>query len=242
MLAVFNKEIKQFFSSLVGYIAIGTFLVLSALFTFVFPSTSVLDSGFATLDTFFSNAPLFYLFLIPAITMRLFAEEYNKGTIELLLTKPLSSNQIIGGKFLAASAIVLFALLPTLVYYFSIKNIAFPIGNVDTGGIIGSYFGLFLLGIAFVSIGTFSSALTNNQIISFLVAVLLSFLCYMGFNFIAQLPVFTGNLDYFIEHLGMNVHYLSMSRGVIDTRDLIYFISITLSFLLFTKLVLNQKQ
>lgn len=242
MLAVFNKEIKQFFSSLVGYIAIGIFLVLSALFTFVFPSTSVLDSGFATLDTFFSNAPLFYLFLIPAITMRLFAEEYNKGTIELLLTKPLTSNQIIGGKFLAAAAIVVFALLPTLVYYFSINKIAFPVGNVDTGGIIGSYIGLLLLGVAFVAIGTFSSALTNNQIISFLVAVLLSFLCYMGFDFIAQLPAFAGKWDYFIEHLGMNAHYLSMSRGVIDTRDLIYFISITLSFLLFTKFFLNQKK
>lgn len=242
MLAVFLKEIKQFFSSLVGYIAIGIFLVLSALFTFVFPTTSVLDSGFATLDTFFSNAPLFFLFLIPAITMRLFAEEYNKGTIELLYTKPLTANQIIGGKFLASCAIVLFALLPTIVYYFSIKKIAFPVGNVDTGGIIGSYFGLFLLGIAFVAIGTFSSALSNNQIIAFLIAVLLCFLCHMGFSFIAQLPVFTGTLDYFIEHLGMNAHYLSMSRGVIDTRDLIYFISLTLSFLLFTKIVLNQKQ
>lgn len=242
MLTIFKKELNQFFSSLVGYIAIGIFLVMSALFTFVFPSTSILDSGFATLDTFFNNAPLFFMFLAPAITMRIFSEEYSSGTIELLLTRPLSLNQIIGGKFLAAFCLVVFSLVPTFVYYFSISKLAAPAGNVDTGGIIGSYFGLFLLGASFVALGTFSSAITNNQIIAFLVGVLFCFLFYMGFDLMAKLPVFVGNSDYFVEHLGINAHYLSMSRGVIDTRDLLYFFSLIVLFLLFTKIVLTKKK
>jgi ABC-2 type transport system permease protein len=171
MFTIFKKEINQFFSSLVGYIAIGIFLVLSALFTFVFPTTSILDSGFASLDTFFSNAPLFFLFLIPAITMRMFAEEFNTGTIELLVTRPLSMNQIIGGKYFAALALVVFSVVPTFIYYFTLSSIAAPAGNVETGGIIGSYFGLLLLGASFVALGAFSSAITNNQIIAFLVGV-----------------------------------------------------------------------
>ena len=242
MFTIFIKEINQFFSSLVGYIAIGVFLVLSALFTFVFPDTSVLDSGFASLDTFFSNAPLFFLFLVPAITMRMFAEEYSSGTIELLLTRPLSLNQIIGGKYLAAFALVAFSVFPTFVYYFSIFNLAAPVGNVDTGGMIGSYFGLLLLGASFVALSSFSSAITTNQIIAFLVGVLFCFLFYMGFDFISKLPVFVGKTDYFIKHIGINAHYLSMSRGVIDTRDLLYFFSLIIIFLLLTKTVLIRKK
>ena len=241
MFTIFKKEINQFFSSLVGYIAIGIFLVLSALFTFVFPTTSVLDSGFASLDAFFTNAPLFFLFLIPAITMRMFAEEFNTGTIELLLTRPIGMNQIIGGKYLAALALVIFSIVPTFVYYFSLSSIAAPVGNVDTGGIVGSYFGLILLGASFVALGAFSSAITNNQIIAFLVGVLFCFLFYMGFDFIAKLPVFVGKSDYFVEHIGINAHYLSMSRGVIDTRDLLYFISLIILFLLFTKTILERR-
>jgi ABC-2 type transport system permease protein len=242
MFTIFKKEINQFFSSLVGYIAIGIFLVLSALFTFVFPTTSILDSGFASLDTFFSNAPLFFLFLIPAITMRMFAEEFNTGTIELLVTRPLSMNQIIGGKYFAALALVVFSVVPTFIYYFTLSSIAAPAGNVDTGGIIGSYFGLLLLGASFVALGAFSSAITNNQIIAFLVGVLFCFLFYMGFDFIAKLPIFVGKTDYFVEHIGINAHYLSMSRGVIDTRDLFYFLSLIVLFLLFTKTALERRK
>ncbi len=242
MFTIFKKEINQFFSSLVGYIAIGIFLVLSALFTFVFPTTSILDSGFASLDTFFSNAPLFFLFLIPAITMRMFAEEFNTGTIELLVTRPLSMNQIIGGKYFAALALVVFSVVPTFIYYFTLTSIAAPAGNVDTGGIIGSYFGLLLLGASFVALGAFSSAITNNQIIAFLVGVLFCFLFYMGFDFIAKLPIFVGKTDYFVEHIGINAHYLSMSRGVIDTRDLFYFLSLIVLFLLFTKTALERRK
>ena len=242
MFTIFKKEINQFFSSLVGYIAIGIFLVLSALFTFVFPTTSILDSGFASLDTFFSNAPLFFLFLIPAITMRMFAEEFNTGTIELLVTRPLSMNQIIGGKYFAALALVVFSVVPTFIYYFTLTSIAAPAGNVDTGGIIGSYFGLLLLGASFVALGAFSSAITNNQIIAFLVGVLFCFLFYMGFDFIAKLPIFVGKTDYFVEHIGINAHYLCMSRGVIDTRDLFYFLSLIVLFLLFTKTALERRK
>ena len=242
MFTIFKKEINQFFSSLVGYIAIGIFLVLSALFTFVFPTTSILDSGFASLDTFFSNAPLFFLFLIPAITMRMFAEEFNTGTIELLVTRPISMNQIIGGKYFAALALVVFSVVPTFIYYFTLTSIAAPAGNVDTGGIIGSYFGLLLLGASFIALGAFSSAITNNQIIAFLVGVLFCFLFYMGFDFIAKLPIFVGKTDYFVEHIGINAHYLSMSRGVIDTRDLFYFLSLIVLFLLFTKTALERRK
>jgi ABC-2 type transport system permease protein len=242
MFTIFKKEINQFFSSLVGYIAIGIFLMLSALFTFVFPTTSILDSGFASLDTFFSNAPLFFLFLIPAITMRMFAEEFNTGTIELLVTRPLGMNQIIGGKYFAALALVVFSVVPTFIYYFTLSSIAAPAGNVDTGGIIGSYFGLILLGASFVALGAFSSAITNNQIIAFLVGVLFCFLFYMGFDFIAKLPIFVGKTDYFVEHIGINSHYLSMSRGVIDTRDLLYFLSLIVLFLMFTKTALERRK
>jgi ABC-2 type transport system permease protein len=242
MFAIYKKEINQFLSSLVGYVAIGMFLVLSALFTFVFPSTSVLDSGFASLDPFFSNAPLFFLFLIPAISMRMFSEEFSSGTIELLLTRPLKITQIIAGKYLAALTLVVFSIIPTFVYYFSISKIAAPIGNVDTGGIIGSYFGLILLGASFVAIGSFGSAISNNQIIAFLLSVLLCFLFYMGFDFISKLPVFAGKFDYFVEHLGIQAHYLSLSRGVIDTRDVIYFLSIILIFLLLSNMILSKRK
>lgn len=242
MWTIFKKEVNQFFSSLVGYIAIAIFLVLSALFTFVFPTTSVLDAGFASLDTFFSNAPLFFLFLIPAITMRMFAEEYNTGTIELLITRPLNLRDIIGGKFLAALLLVAFSVLPTIIYYFSVSKLAYPAGNIDTGGITGSYFGLLLLGASFVALGTFSSAITNNQIIAFLVGVLFCFFFYMGLDFISQLPIFIGKYDYFIEQLGINAHYLSMSKGVIDTRDLLYFITLIIIFLILTKMVLTKRK
>lgn len=242
MFVIWKKEIAQFFNSMVGVIAISIFLILTALFTFLIPSTSVLDSGFANLDTFFSNGPLFFLFLIPAITMRLFSEEYNSGTIELLATKPLTSNQVVLGKYFAALTIEVLALLPTLVYFYTIYQLATPIGNIDTGGIIGSYIGLFFLAGGFTAIGLFSSALTSNQIVSFLLAVVLSFLFYMGFDFLSELPLLFGSLDYIVQRFGINAHYMSMSRGVVDTRDLLYFVSLIIIFILFTKLVYSRKK
>ena len=242
MFVIWKKEIGQFFSSLVGYVSIGIFLVLAATFTFIIPSTSLLESGFANLDIYFSNAPTFFLFLIPAITMRLFSEEYQSGTIELLATKPLTANQIIGGKYLAAFTIALFSILPTLVYFFSVYQLASPVGNVDTGGLTGSYLGLLFLAAGFTAIGLFSSSVTSNQIVAFLLSVLLCFLFYMGFDFLSELPIFFGSLDYFVQRLGINAHYISISRGVLDTRDLIYFVSLALIFLLLTKLVYQSKK
>jgi ABC-2 type transport system permease protein len=242
MWVIFKKEINQFFSSLVGYIAIGIFLVLSGLFTFVIPATNILDTGFANLSSYFENAPLFFLFLVPAITMRLFSEEYNKGTIELLATRPITDNQIVWGKYLAAFVLVFLSILPTLIYFYSLSQLAAPVGNIDKGGIIGSYIGLLFLGAAFVAMGIFSSAITSNQIVAFLLAILLCFMFYMGFDFIAKLPIFLGKTDYFVEQLGINAHYVSLSRGVIDTRDLIYFFSLIAIFILLTKMALNSKK
>lgn len=242
MLVILKKEINQFFSSLVGYISIGIFLVLSGLFTFVIPATSVLDNGFANLGSYFSNAPLFFLFLVPAVTMRLFSEEFNKGTIELLATRPLTDNQIVLGKYFAAVILILLSVIPTLVYFYTVYQLATPVGNVDTGGIIGSYIGLLLLAAAFAAMGVFASAITSNQIVAFLVAVLLCFMFYMGFDFMAKLPVFLGKTDYYVEQLGVNAHYISLSRGVIDTRDLIYFFSLIAVFLLLTKAVLKERK
>lgn len=242
MFVIWKKEMGQFFSSLVGYIAIAIFLVLTALFSFVIPSFSVLDNGFAHLDTYFSNAPLFFLFLIPAITMRLFSEEFNSGTIELLVTKPLTSNQIVWGKYLAALSIAVISILPTLVYFLTIYQLASPVGNIDTGGITGSYIGLFFLAAGFTAIGLFCSAVTSNQIVAFLLAVLTCFLFYIGFDYLSELPMFFGSSDYFIQKLGINAHYISMSRGVIDTRDLLYFISLVAVFMLLTKVVFERKK
>lgn len=242
MWVIFKKEINQFFSSLVGYIAIGIFLVLSGLFTFVIPATNLLDTGFANLSSYFDNAPLFFLFLVPAITMRLFSEEYNKGTIELLATRPITDNQIVWGKYLAAFVLVFLSILPTLIYFYTLYQLATPLGNIDKGGIIGSYIGLLFLGAAFVAMGIFSSAVTSNQIVAFLLAILLCFMFYMGFDFIAKLPIFLGKTDYFVEQLGINAHYVSLSRGVIDTRDLIYFFSLIAIFILMTKMALNSKK
>jgi ABC-2 type transport system permease protein len=241
-LTIYKKEINQFFSSLVGYIAIVVFLIFTGLYTFVFSESSILNAGFANLDIYFQIAPFLFLFLIPAITMRLFSEEYNKGTIELLSTKPLTDNSIVLGKYFAALTLVVFSLLPTLVYFYTVSKLGATEGNLDVGGITGSYIGLFLLAASFVAIGIFSSAITSNQILSFLVAAILSFLFYYGFDEMASLPFSFGKFDYFIERLGINAHYQSMSRGVIDTRDLLYFISLISIFILLTKLVLSKRK
>lgn len=241
-LTIYKKELNQFFSSLVGYIAIMVFLIFTALYTFVFSESSVLNNGFANLDIYFQIAPFLFLFLIPAITMRLFSEEFNKGTIELLSTKPLTENSIVLGKYFAALTLVLFSLLPTLIYFYTVSQLGSPAGNLDAGGIIGSYIGLFLLAASFVAIGIFSSVITSNQILSFLLAAILSFLFYYGFDEIASLPFSFGNFDYFIERIGINAHYNSMSRGVIDTRDVLYFISLISIFILLTKLVLSKRK
>jgi ABC-2 type transport system permease protein len=242
MVALFRKEISAFFSSLSGYVVIIVFLVGNSLFMWIFKGElNVLDSGHANLDSLFIMAPWIFLFLVPAITMRIFAEEKRTGTLELLLTQPLSEMQIVFAKYLAAVVLILFSLLPTLVYYFSVNRLGSPPGNLDTGGITGSYIGLFFLAAVYASVGIFCSALTENQVVSFILAVLLSFFLFTGFDLITSTDL-PGNLDDVLVKLGINEHYRSISRGVVDTRDLLYFLSVIAIFLLVTKVVLQSRK
>jgi ABC-2 type transport system permease protein len=242
MFSIFKKEINAFFSSPIGYMVIGVFLVLMGLLMWVFPDFSVLDSNYANLDTLFNVAPMVFLFLIPAVTMRSLAEENQSGTIELLVTRPVTDWQIVGGKFLACLTLATIALLPTLLYYFTVYQLGSPVGNLDSGGIMGSYIGLFFLAATFVAIGLFASSLTNNQIVSFVLATFLCFFMYMAFGFLSNLPVFFGKTDDIVQSIGIEYHYNSMSRGVIDTRALIYFLSLIAFFMAATVLSLGRRR
>lgn len=242
MYTLFRKEISGFFSSLTGYIVIIVFLIINGLFIWIFPGVNnVLDSGYASLDSLFSIAPWVFLFLAPAVTMRMFSDEKKSGTIELLLTRPLSDFQIIFAKFLAALSLVLFSLLPTLIYFYTVYKLGNPIGNIDTGGTWGSYIGLFFLAAIYVSIGIFSSLVTDNQIIAFVVGMLLCFVAYIGFDYLSEIGAFK-SINSFVINLGINEHYKSMSRGVIDSRDMIYFMSVIAFFLIITKTKLQSRK
>ncbi|MFM2225577.1 MAG: gliding motility-associated transporter permease subunit GldF [Bacteroidota bacterium] len=242
MLAIFRKEITVFFSSLIGYITMGVFLIALGLFVWLFTESSVLQSGYANIDALFTTAPLILLFLIPAITMRSLAEENKNGTIELLTTRPLTDWQIITGKYLAALALYAISLLPTLVYYYSVYHLAQPVGNIDNGALIGSYFGLFMLGATFTAIGIFSSSLTSNQVVAFITALSFCFIMYMSFDYIAKLPGIFGKFDFYVQQIGINSHYTAVSYGVIDVRDVIYFLSVIVLFLFGTKTVMNSRK
>ncbi len=245
MTTLLIKEIRSFLSSLIGYIAIGVFITGIGTFMWLIPTESagsnVLENGFSNIDPLFILAPWVYLFLIPAITMRSFSEEKKTGTIELLLTRPLTELQIVLAKYFAGVILVIVSLLPTLIYFYSVYQLGYPKGNVDTGGMWGSYVGLLFLGAGFVAVGTFASAISENQVIAFIMALLLCFITYIGFDFISASGLF-GKYDAFVKGLGMNEHYVSMSRGVIDTRDMIYFISIIALFNLLSKLVLESRK
>lgn len=234
MWVIFKKEINTFFSSLIGYIVIGVFLIFLGLIMWVFPEYSILDYNYASLEQLFFIAPLVFIFLIPAVTMRSFAEEKQTGTIEFLSTQPVTDFEIVMGKFLAASTLVLFALLPTLLYYFSVYQLGAPKGNLDSGAIFGSYIGLFCLAASFTAIGLFVSSLTNNQIVAFIAGSFLCFFFYWAFLYLSKLPVFFGTLDDVVQKIGIDHHYRSMSRGVLDSRDVIYFISLISVFILLT--------
>lgn len=232
MWSVCKKELRQFFSSLTGYIAIIVFLLVNGLMLFVFED-NILDFGYATLDRFFQLAPWVLLLLIPAITMRSFSEEFKTGTFELLQTRPLTSWQIIGGKYAGSLVVVLIALIPTLVYFFSIQQLSSAEG-LDTGATIGSYIGLFFLAAVFTSIGICSSSFTTNPVVAFIMALISCALLYYGFNAISKLPGLQNGPDYYVEMAGIDFHYQSISRGVIDSRDIIYFLSVILLFLTIT--------
>jgi ABC-2 type transport system permease protein len=235
MFSLFVKEIKSFFNSLTGYLVIVFFLLINSLFMWVFEGPmSIPDGGYATLDPLFTLAPWVFLVLIPAITMRSFSEEKRTGTFELLLTRPLTPMQITGAKYLASVVLIVLALIPTLVYYFSVVSLGNPVGNIDQGGTWGSYAGLLMLACAYAAIGIFCSSLTDNLVVSFLLAAVISlFICY-GFEQTAQ--IFTmGKAGSVLQSLGIIDHYRSMSRGVIDSRDVVYFMALIALFLLMTK-------
>lgn len=240
MVALVLKEIRGFLGSLIGHIVIAVFLLLTGLFLWVFPN-NILDTGYADLAPLFFIAPWVFLFLVPAVTMRSFSEEKRTGTIEFLLTKPLSEYQVVLAKYLAAVLLLVFALLPTLVYWYSVSDLAIPRGNVDTGGILGSYLGLLFLASCFASIGVFASALTDSQIIAFLIAVFLCFFLYLGFDLIASFDVF-GALEGPVKAIGIQAHYMSMSRGVIDLRDVLYYLGTITIFLLLTRTALQSRK
>lgn len=238
MIQIFAKEFNGFLHSLIAYLVIGVFLTGMGLLTWVFPDTSVLDYGFADLDTLFSMAPYVFIFLIPAITMKSFAEEKKMGTLELLFTKPLTDWDIVLGKFLAAFALVLVAIVPTIIYYFSIVQLGNPVGNIDTASVIGSYIGLALLAAVFCSIGILMSTFSNNQIVSFILAAFFCFLFYTGFD---SLSSFAGARVLLVKQVGILYHYEALSKGLIDSRDVVYSLSVTGFFLLATKIVLGSR-
>jgi len=239
---LFIKEIQGFFSSLTGYLVIAVFLAVTGLCLWVFPGVlNIPESGYASLDSLFYIAPWVFLFLVPAITMRSFAEETKTGTIELLFTKPISEWQLTVAKFLAAATLVLIALLPCVVYIISVWRLGNPAGNLDTGATYGAMIGLILLGAVYAAIGTFASSLTDNQIIAFIAAALTAFVFYEGFDALAKLISAAGVQD-FVSYLGIKEHYSSISRGVVDLRDLVYFFGVMLVFLLLTRLKLQSRK
>ena len=242
MFTLFRREISSFFSSLTGYVVIIVFLIMNGLFLWVFPGEfNVLDTGYASLDSMFILAPWLFLFLVPAVTMRLFSDEKRLGTIELLFVRPLTDLQIIMAKFLSGLTVVILSLLPTLIYYVSVYLMGNPVGNIDSGGFWGSFLGLFFLASVYVSIGLFTSTISDNQIVSFILGVLICFIVFLGFDYIGGLGL-SGGFQNFVESLGISYHYNSMARGVLDTRDLIYFLSVISIFTLFSKIVLESRK
>jgi ABC-2 type transport system permease protein len=237
--AILKKEFNSFFASPIAYLVIGVFLLINGLFLFVFNDDfNILNAGFADISPFFYFAPWVFLFLIPAITMKSFADEFNNGTIELLKTKPLSDWQIVLGKFWASLLLVLIAIIPTFIYVYTVYKLGNPIGNIDFGSTIGSYIGLLFLASTYTAIGLFTSTLSKNQIVAFILGVFISFFLFYGFDAIATS---FGDYSLTIQKIGINEHFKSISRGVIDTRDLLYFLSVTFFFLFITKSRLDHE-
>jgi ABC-2 type transport system permease protein len=226
MFAILRKEINGFFSTLTGYIVIVVFLLLNSLFMWVLPGEwNILDSDYAGLDTLFALSPWIFLFLVPAITMKMIAEEKRLGTIELIYSKPVTEREVVYGKFLASVVLVFLALLPGLVYYLTVYFLGVTPGNLDNGGTWGAFIGLFFLAAIYASAGIFSSSLTDNQVIAFIIAVIICLFLFVGFDSFAYLPGLK-DIDEFLIRLGINEHYKSMSRGVIDIKDVAYYITV----------------
>lgn len=236
---IIRKELGQFFSSMTGYLSVLLFLLLNGLFLFVFPDSNLFDAGYATLDAFFRTAPWILLMLIPAITMRSFSEEFRAGTWEVLCSRPLTRSAIIGGKYLAALLIVIIALLPTLIYVWTVARLS--TAGIDGGGIAGSYIGLVALAAVFTAIGIFFSSLTANPVVAFLASAFGCFVFHSAFTALAGLELLRGGTGYWVEMLGIEAHYRSMSRGVIDSRDVVYFGSVIAFFLFLTARKLQHR-
>lgn len=241
MRSIFFKEINSFFSSIVGYVALLVFLVACSLFLWIIPDYSILGYGYAVMDRFFAIAPWLLLLLVPAVTMRSLADEFRTGTIEWLSSKPLTIIEIILGKYFATLVLISFAILPTFIYVYTISNLSFPDVGLDTGAIIGSYIGLFFLAATFAAVGIFCSSLTGNQVVGFLISLISCYLLYTGFEHLSQLPDFANGIDYYLSMIGMEFHYNSISRGFIDSRDVVYFVSIIILFISLTRFSLNSR-
>ena len=237
MFTIFKKEVNEFLNSLIAYVVIGIFLIGIGLLIWVFPETNVLDYGYASMETLFSLGPYVFMFLIPAVTMKSFAEEKRNGTIELLYTLPFRDVEIILGKFFAGFSLVLLSLIPTLVYYFSLSYLGNPVGNIDGAGVAGSYIGLILLAGIFTSIGILASALTGNQIVSFILAAFLCFALYAGFDSIASINIWLDS-SYYLKQLGILSHYETLSKGLVDLGDIVYFVSMITLISYITRVVL----
>ncbi|HPR85831.1 MAG TPA: gliding motility-associated ABC transporter permease subunit GldF, partial [Prolixibacteraceae bacterium] len=239
MFSLLKKEITSFFGSLTGYLVVFVFLLATSLFLWVFPGNyNIPESGYASLDGLFSLAPWVYLFLVPAITMRLFAEEKRLGTMEILLTRPVSALQIVWAKYLAGLLLVSISLVPTLVYFYTVYTLGNPVGCMDTGGTWGAYLGLFFLAAIYVAIGLLASALTDNPVFAFILALLVSFAIYLGFDLVGSMQ-FSSGVQQTITSLGINEHYNSISRGVVDSRDLVYFLAVAFVFLWITSRIIH---
>ena len=242
MRSIFIKEINSFFSSIVGYVALLVFLRACGLFLWIIPShNTILGYGYASMDRFFDLAPWLLLLLVPAVTMRSFSDEFRTGTIEWLSTKPVSDLDIIVGKYLATLALIVFALLPTLIYVFTISNLSFPDVGLDVAAIVGSYIGLFFLAASFAAIGVFCSSLTANQVVGFLISLLACYILYSGFEQLSRIPRLAEGMDYYLSMVGMEFHYTSISKGVVDSRDVIYFLSIIILFISLTRFSLGSR-
>lgn len=241
MFAIYKKEISAFFSSIIGYLVMLVFFIVLGLNLFVFQG-NIFENGYATLEAFFTLSPWILIFLIPAITMRSFADEKQSGTLEFLITKPITEVQIILGKYFAALTLWCFIFILTFVYFMAVKKLSLANAPLDVGATLGSYIGLFFLGAVFIAIGLFSSSLTKNQIVSFLLGVTLCYFMYDAFFRLSSLSVFAGQLDYYIQSFGLGAHYDSISRGVVDTRDIVYFLSIIALFLILCRTALESRK
>jgi ABC-2 type transport system permease protein len=240
MFSVVKKELKQYFSGLLGYMTIGVFLLLTGLLLFILPESGILDAGYASMDPFFAAAPYIMLILIPGITMKSFSDEYKTGTFEVLRTSPLRVKDLVFGKFLASLVVILLALLLTLVYVFSLLQLSSD--GIDTGGIVGSYLGLFFLCAVYAAIGVYTSSLQKNAITAFMSSALICYLIFSVFSSLAALEIFSSGAGYYVSLLGVESHYQNISKGYVDTRDVIYFLSVIALFLQLTSSSIKNRK